>query len=206
MHMGRHRIRATLLPILALGLLPGCEGGKVSLENDELRQRVLVLERENEQLRSREQEMQIELEQESRRVESLPSEVRESVPHVTELSIGRLSHARDLDDDGRPDEIVIYLTTTDGYGRFVQAVGRVSVHAVMFPPGENALTVGLLVLDPPALRQAYRSGVSGTHYTIELPIELDEDPPAPSVVVNVQYEDGRTGAIRSDEREISLRR
>ncbi|MCZ6837473.1 MAG: hypothetical protein O7G85_16985 [Planctomycetota bacterium] len=191
---------------MTLASMIGCNSGKVSLANDALRLRVIELERENEQLHSREVELKTELAMDSLRDESLSSEIRQSIPHVTDIHIGRLSHARDLDDDGIPDVVVLYLTTTDGFGRFVQAVGQLSVHAVMFPPGENALTVGILVLEPTQFRMAYRASLTGTHYTIELPIELESPLLAPSLVVNVQYLDGQTGKIRSAEKEIPFHR
>ena len=74
--------------MMVFTLLSGCGGGKISLENDALRSRVLELELENELLHTREIELKTELNRNSQRNEALSSEIRESIPHVTNISIG----------------------------------------------------------------------------------------------------------------------
>lgn len=204
MHRTTH-LRRLAVPLIAVALLAGCKSGEIATENDALRRQVLELQKENEQLKRREQELMQELREEAARPDSLPPEVRESTPHVADVSIGRLSHARDRDDDGVPDVILLYVNPADGYGRFEQMVGTLSAHAIMTPPNADAITVGRVTLDPRMLREAYRSGVTGTHYTIELPVEVTDQQANEAVLVRVRYEDGRTGAVHTAEREIALR-
>ncbi len=191
---------------VASGLCGGCDGGRKSTANDALRRQVLELEQENEQLRRRQAELTTELYQASQRLESLPPEVRENTPRVAEITISRLSHARDEDDDGVPDLIRLYINPVDGYGRFVQMVGTVSIHAVSLPSDGDAITINRLTLTPTELRAAYRSGVTGTHYTIDLPLENTSELKEDSLLLRVLYEDGHTGRQRTAERDIQLRR
>jgi hypothetical protein len=188
-----------------LGLAGGCES-KVSTANDDLRARVLELEQSNEQLRRREAELLAELEVESRRPDSLSPEIRASVPHVADIAIGRLSHARDSDDDGVPDRLTLYVDPADGLGRFTQMVGTLSAHAVFVPADADAITIGRVTLGPAGLREAYRSSLTGAHYTVELTVAVDAAQALEPCLVRVRFEDGLTGAVHTAEREIALRR
>lgn len=187
-------------------VLSGCSDGQIATENDGLRRQVLELRKENEQLRQRETELTFELQQDSRRPDALPPEIRENTPHVASISIGPRSHVRDQDDDGIPDRILVYVTPADGYGRFIQLVGSLSMHAVILPPDADAITIGRVTLEPFELRAAYRSGITGTHYTIELPIENLPKPAESTCILRVLFEDGLTGQQRSAEHEVSFQR
>jgi len=199
-------VAVTLVPLLGFFLLAGGCETKTATANDELRARVLDLEKTNEQLRRREAELLAELERESRRPDSLSPEVRANVPHVAGIAIGRLSHALDGDDDGVPDRLTLYVEPVDGLGRFTQMVGTLSAHAVFVPPDADAITIGRISLDPGPLREAYRSSVTGTHYTVQVPIAVDAAQSREPCLVRVRYEDGLTGAVHTAERAIDLSR
>lgn len=195
-----------LVAYVAVILSAGCSGGGGISEGDDLRRKVLNLEKENERLTLRERELTAELRQESQRPDSLPLEIRESTPHVAAIALDRRSHARDEDDDGRPDHLFLYITPEDGLGRFTQLVGYLSIHAAMLPSDADATTIGRWRLTPSEVRAAYRSGITGTHYTIELPIEAPDGFEDKTCLVRVEFEDGRTGERHSVEYEIPLRR
>lgn len=189
---------------LMVQVLGGCGNNKIATKNDALRRQVLELRKENEQLRQRETELTIELEQESGLSNALPLEIRKSTPHIASISIGTRSHIRDEDDDGIPDRILVYVNPSDGFGRFIQMVGSLSVHAIVLPPDADAITIGRLTLEPFELRAAYRSGITGTHYTIELPIDHLPLPSESTCLVRILFADGLTGLQRSAERELSF--
>ena len=103
----------------------------------------------------------------------------------------------------RGGEMQLYVQPVDGLGRFVQLVGHLTVHVGVLPATGDARTLGHVDLSPAELRDAYRSGITGTHYTIEIPLE---DPGAAGSVCDarVHYVDGRTG--RRFEAHRSIRR
>ena len=195
-----------MTPTFALAMisLSGCGSSLTSDEADALRRKVLDLEKMNLQMSLRTTELEAELKRQSAGLDSLPLEIRENTPRVARLTIGRLSHARDDDDDGRSETLLIYVDPEDGFGRFVQLVGTLTVHAAILPADTDALTIGRFTLKPGPLRDAYRSGFSGTHYTIEFPIQLSPENSGQTCLVRVIFVDGHTGLEHSTEREIKL--
>jgi hypothetical protein len=197
--------RATVAAIvLALPVAAGCtlrprEGG-----DDSARLRVVELEQENDRLSRRLRELEAQLSADDAALSAVPEEIRIATPHVAEVEIGRLSHMADLDDDGTPDMLRVYVAPRDGLGRFVQAVGELAVSAIL-PQGDRpAATVGLCTLSPLALRQAYRSGIGGTHYTIECPLDWKGLTPQ-RVLVAASFTDAVTGRRLQAERAVEWR-
>lgn len=185
--------------------LSGCGQRHFANESDVLRARVLELETEAAALEKRIAELEAELSA-SAAPDPRPPEIIANTPHVTGISIGRLSHLRDTDEDGTPDMLIVYIDSTDGRGRFVQLVGHLTVHAALLPARAEARTIGRRLLAPGEVRAAYRSGVTGTHYTIEVPVSLPEDAGEfAECDVRATYDDGRTGKRFEAHRAISLR-
>src|SRR6185436_11190168 len=121
----------------------------------------------------------------------IPEDIRQNIPHVTGIEIGRLSFAHDSDGDGRNDALTIYLNPTDGRGRFTQMVGPVSISAASVPAHADASTIGRASFTPAQVRDAYRSALTGTHYVFEVPINLTSTAAAPPdrAVVTAEYTD-----------------
>ena len=86
----------------------------------------------------------------------------------------------------------------------MQLVGTLTVHVAILPADADAQTIGRFSLKPGQLRAAYRAGFSGTHYTIEVPIQLTPENTGQTCLVRVIFEDGHTGLEHSTEREIKL--
>lgn len=193
---------ACIVPAFALS---GCGQRHFANENDVLRARVLELETELTTLEKRITELEAELNA-AATPDAIPPEIIANTPHVTGISIGRLSHLRDIDEDGTPDKLIVYINPTDGRGRFVQLAGRLSVHAALLPARAEARTIGRRLLAPAEVRAAYRSGITGTHYTIEVPVSLPEDADEfAECDVRATYDDGHTGKRFEAHRAIPLR-
>jgi hypothetical protein len=179
--------------------------GRVAAENERLRFEVLELQSQVTSLQRLNQELRTELRRAADLPEELPEDVRAAIPHVTGFSISRLSFARDTNRDGAPDEIILYLNPVDGRGRFVQMVGPLTAIAALVPAEADATTIGRITLTPADLRDAYRAGFTGTHYTIHLPIQITaEAAQDQSVFVRVSYTDARSGQTFTADRTISL--
>ena len=223
------RLCTVNLMLMALLWLCGCgvSNSVVATENDRLRAQVMEFEKQVKTLESRNAELQTQLEAQARVPSSIPREIAENTPHVTGISINRLSQARDSDGDGRLDSIILYLEPADGLGRFLQIVGSVSMHAAILPPDGPAQTIGQTTLGPAELRDAYRSAFTGQYYSLELPIEPPPLPtarplppasgaatapansaasdPATQCTIRIEYVDGYTGQRFAAERVIDLR-
>ena len=186
-------------------LLPACRaGGEKSVEkaNDDLRRTVLDLEGKVAALQGRNAELTAKLEESERaRAGALPKDVLEAIPRCVGVSIGGLSGYQPARRD-QPAKIVIDLEPTDALGRFVQIVGTLHVEArALGPVGSDAKSGEALEaeLGPAQLREAYRGGLLGPRYTVEIPAS-GVWPPG-DLVMRVRFVDALTG--RSHDAELT---
>jgi len=180
----------------------GCRSN-FSTPDDELRAQVLDLTRENDRLRDRNAELEADLAAARRAPGDVTAETHAATPRIARIELSRLSHATDEDADGSADTLTMYVVPRDGRGRFVQMVGTLAINVSILPADADARTLERITLTPADLRNAYRSGLTGTHYTVDIPIT----PPSAATVLDVRvtYEDGHTGLEHTAHREIDLR-
>jgi hypothetical protein len=165
---------AFLLVPLSIALLGGCRWpADVARENVRLRHQVVELENEVEAARRERAELEATIEQMSVAADPAARGLPQARPAVVELAIGGLSHFRDTSGNLLPDTLVLYVTPRDGRGRFTQVVGEFTVQASV-SEAEQAppLVIGERRFTTPEVRDAYRSGFLGTHYTLEVQISL----------------------------------
>ncbi|UCD75899.1 MAG: hypothetical protein JSV91_03065 [Phycisphaerales bacterium] len=205
--LGRSICLSLALLLSAAGA--GCRWANLEAENDRLREEVMDLTDQVTGLKARNRELIAELSQASTAPGSLPDAVRQATPRVAGIEIDRLSHARDEDEDGMPETILVYITSRDGRERFVQLVGELVVTATVAHGKAPAVTVGSITLNPAELRDAYRNGFMGTHYSVTVPIDVsalsrgDLDLPC---LVCATFEDGLMGQHHTAERSVPLHR
>ena len=191
--------------LLATLFLTACIGQReLAQENDRLRERVLELETQLRRTTRESAEARARLQRPESPSAAARQDVQANTPYVAEITIGRMSHARDTDGDGELDELLVYIEPVDGWGRFMQIVGTLSVHAAVLPPDADAQTIGRVQLAPGHLRRAYRSSFTGAHYTVTVPITSAEGLDADGCVVYAEFVDGSTGLRYEDDRRIAL--
>lgn len=194
--------------LLAAGaLLPGCAGRALSAENDRLRrerhdltQRVTLLERERD-------ELTVKLAEESRlRAGALPADALEALPRCVALDVGAFSGLFPPEPSAPAQEVLAYLSPTDSRGRFVQIVGTLTVEAQVLAEPDTPAQTSSVTLTPAQVRDAYRSGFTGTHYEIRLPLERPvsrSHARAPSVLIRAVLADPLAGRELRAERLIT---
>ncbi|TVQ33113.1 MAG: hypothetical protein EA376_03400 [Phycisphaeraceae bacterium] len=193
---------------MSLFLLPSCSRSFVN-ENDRLRARVLELETsvleataERDELRARVSELRRAA---TIAVDPVESDTLDALPRCAGLQIGRLTG---VSRRRATEEIIpldVYLVPYDGRRRFVQVAGRLTVEALLLPaPGEQESSIRLASaeLDPAELRDAYRSGLTGAFYVVNLELPTDADYLTGSLLVRAELFDGVTGSIHRAERVI----
>ena len=185
--------------IAALLWLGGCTiGGSstASAQNDELRRKVAEQQRQIESLAAARDELNAKLESRARDGVVDP-EVAAATPAVSALEIDSLSTLLPLDAKGPATALRVHVRTLDGRRRFTQAVGVLTVE---LKDGAGA-TLANGRVGPVALRDAYRSSVTGTHYTIDTPL------PSPSqgktFMLTLIFEDALTGRRLEASRELT---
>lgn len=172
---------------------------------DSLRRNVLTLENNVRDLEMANAELRAEIARLSRTDDPSIAELREFIPRVVAISIDRLSHAVDTTSDGRADRLVVYLTPVDGRSRFVPMVGEITVSVLDVSTDGQPRTLGRTDLGPGDIRDAYRSGITGTYYRFDVPIETPLDDAAPlSVIIRAEFNDGITGLTHIADRTVDL--
>lgn len=142
-------------------------------------------------------------------------EAIEATPYLARVSVGTRSHT-DRPLSGTGCVARIYMEPQDGLGRFMQVVGTVSATLYWARPGCEAEAISCKEFGPLAIRDAYRSGFGGTHYTLEWPIELKVPSTAPeggaarvewscgeTVEVRLEFTDARSGRVFTAQRVLT---
>lgn len=199
-----HRAPALLGAVALSAMLAGCAsvrvGGSASVErtNDALRA-------ENAQLRS-------QLAQANARVQELEALASDKSPALSPEALAALPVATTLEVDSwsgvdarpnRPAQLLVYVKLRDGRTRPVQGVGTLTVRVETTTSPSLAFEQ---TLSPAQLRDAYRSGVMGTHYQVVW--SLEGEPPAwrtSPLRITAEYRDQITGGTLRATRDITPR-
>lgn len=184
----RARMR-TAAALCLLALLTGCGFGgprNFENENDRLRAENLELQRQVETLETRLDHRLGEVKSlrhelaDRRRV---PIDAEVEVPRLASVKLGRYSGPIDDDDDGRDDAVVAYVRTLDQKGRFLPVAAEASLAVVVIDADEAVVDVlATADFDFEAFDAAFRSGLTGTHHTLRVPLPGSAARPLPEEV------------------------
>lgn len=197
----------TSLAIISAGLLCACSSGPKNFDNDNdaLRRERESLLAENDSLRAQNTELRAKLQEIARTARLAegtdPAIVARATPRCAGLEYDRYTDL--VDDDGvpGPEAIDVYLRPFDGRQRFIQVAGWLTIRADLLPEPDPAnadaapapLLLGTVTLDPDEVREAYRSSVLGTHYTLRIPLLEPNRAIEGSVVLVASFRDAQTG-------------
>ena len=127
-------------------------------------------------------------------------------PVCASVEIDGLSGGVDTDADGIDDILRLYVVTLDGKRRFVQTVGQLRVTAAAIEPGQEALTAAARTLSAAEFDAAYRSGLTGTHYTVEFSLGEAAPRGIESLTVRVALTDASNGRVHEAGRAVKVKR
>ena len=210
------RSGAFLLALAALGclLLSGCrrdvtataafynENDALRRERNELIKRIATLEQTHRNLEGELTVLRQRLETEAApRPGGLSAA---DAPRLTRLAFGRYTGTLEASGDQAGRVIRIYLQTLDQHGRFLPVTAVAEVQAVAIVPGASPVVLAEMRVDAKGLDAAYRSGLAGTHYTIDLPQTMQPPAGVDQATVKVTLHDAATGAKVSFEQAVSL--
>lgn len=190
-----------LCVVMLACLIPGLGGCRSSFlsENDRLRRQNMALQDELGQLRTRVRTLEARCQPPaSQPAATLPAGV--DWPECAAIVIGRLSGGMDENGDGRDDTLRLYMQTLDSRRRFVPVVGTVAVTIAAIADGRPAATVETRHWTIRQLDEAYRAGLTGTHYTLICPLPSVD---ATSVRVALTFYDARTGRLFKTDKTIA---
>jgi len=214
---GRPRLNtiAYTLVLVMLTTLSACTLGgnqSVSEANDQLRREKIGLESTIAALTGEKEELRVKLaESEHARGSNLPAEVLDAVSRCTGISIDSLSGFDPTDPTKPATGVTIHIQPRDGRGRFVPLVGTLRATALVLPASLDVTKNDQATLDravlgqsrvelsPTKLRDAYRSGLLGTAYAVELKFDAPIADRKSKLLLRVEFIDALTGQTHRAE-------
>ena len=171
-------------------------------ENDKLRAERLTLQEQIDALQNklalREGELRATREQLN---DPLPPVEGVEPPRLAGIVLGLYSGPIDLDGDSAYDALRVYVRPVDQHSRQITAEGTARVRLIVTPADGEPQTILDVSYAPDAFHAAYRSGVTGTHYTLKA--ELPDDRPTEATLF-VTLTDAATGKVFKAQKEVSL--
>ncbi len=206
----KHTSRSKVVACLAVvGMAVGCQSGPRNFENENDR-----LRSENLQLQRRVADLQAQAQQKAALVHTLEQRIDAkprvegvaagALPQVVAVKFSRFSGAVDTNGDGVDDVIRLYTQTLDQRGRFLPAVGPAVAQVVAINADAPPRPVATRRFTPDEFEQAYRTGITGTHYTLEVPLDAQATQSLEQVTVKLIFTDAATGAEHTREQAIAI--
>jgi hypothetical protein len=194
-------ICACALASLSLSASLGCRGRILAPSTtDATRQELATRTDERDAARARVSELETEVARlAAAQTPVIDPEAANATPALASVGISTLSAAilasAAPTDASAPHRatLTLVIVPLDGFGRVLQVVGTLKVTVATLIPGLPPLAAATLTLTPAPLRDAYRTGFLGTHYTIELPLDWDSPEAARAVAVSIEFTDALTG-------------
>ncbi len=201
-----HASGFSLIAIAVLCLAVGCQGTALAPNSsDALRAQIRDLSEKATMLETRRSELDQQLAQclrDSQSKTDTDPEVLAATPFVAVVQVGASSHYL----SSPSCTALVYLDPSDGLGRFTQVVGRVRVSIFSLSATGESETIGTAEYSPSEVREAWRGGVMGTHYTFEIPLAGSKWTCHGSATVRLEFTDGTTGRSFNSQREINLQK
>lgn len=196
-YVGRLSRRMGLCVVCGMMMLSlsacGSSNQRVSTENDNLRRDNMQLKREIDRLHASVKAQADKL-QALESSTTPPADPNAEIPQVTFVKFGRYSTALDQDSDGHDDIIRLYVLTLDQSKRFIPVAGHAVVQVDHIVAGQNPVTLAKRDFDAKAIDDAYRSNITGTHYTLDIPLPKgDALKDVQQVTVTLQITDLQVG-------------
>ena len=171
-------------------------------ENDKLRAERQSLQQQIDDLQAKLALREGELQATRQQIDS-PIKPIEGVepPRLAGIVLGLYSGPIDLDGDKQYDALRVYVRPVDQHSRQITAEGTARVRLIATPAEGEPVTLLDQVYAPEQFHAAYRSGVTGTHYTLKA--DLPDNPPA-NATLHVTLTDAETGLAFKAQKELVL--
>lgn len=185
----------------------GPSSNTLSRQNDELRRQNLDLQRQVEQLQEKIRLREGQVAAMEQQIQSPTPVPGADVPQLAAIDFARYTGAIDTDGDGRTDTVRAYIKTVDQEGRFLPVAGRAVAQVIASAPHEEPRRLAEKTFEPAAFAKSYRSGITGTHYTLDVPLPADtgESGALGNVTLEITFTDARSGATFTRQTPIVLK-
>lgn len=207
-------MRTLLVAALCGASLMGCSSARVMMptDNDGLRREVQTLREQVSTLEAQRAELQQQLAAATKPIAeagTVDAEIAEATPQLVSLTLEAGSHFASKGTASEPTvcEAVMYVKPTDGRGRFMQIVGRARASAFQLHADGRVVNLGSAQWNPIEVRDAWRDGMFGAHYTLRLPLAAEGwSCGGGPVTVRVEFISQPDGRTFSAQRELPFQK
>lgn len=187
-------MRAMILLAVALALTSCNPVALTPTSDDPLRVQVRDLKEQVASLEAKNAQLELQLAalaKESQAQTAVDPEVLAATPMLVRMVIEPVSH---FEADQRTSLCMarVYVAPSDGLGRFIQVVGSVNLSIFDLNADGTSRTLATATYSPKQVRDAWRGGLMGSHYTFELPLAADGWTCGGRVTARLQFTDGLT--------------
>jgi len=207
-------MRTLLFAVMCGASLMGCSSARVMMptDNDGLRREVQTLREQVSTLEAQRAELQQQLAVATKPIAeagAVDAEIAEATPQLVSLTLESGSHFASKGAASEPTvcEAVMYIKPTDGRGRFMQIVGRARASAFQLHADGRVVNLGTAQWNPIEVRDAWRDGMFGSHYTLRLPLSAEGwSCGGGSVTVRIEFVSQPDGRTFSAQRELPFQK
>ncbi|MEM1447179.1 MAG: hypothetical protein AAGF84_14055 [Planctomycetota bacterium] len=194
-----------LMSLSACSARIGGDGRSLSEHNDELRHDNQALRQQidetQEKLALLESELRV-YRHDTDPARAIPDAV---TPVFSAVEFGRYSGPIDNDRDGFDDEVRLYVKPTDQQGRTLVVPGRAVVQ-LLDVTGDEPAVLAERTWEPGEWDEAHRSGFTGDHFTLVLPLPDDLRPGLDTLNVVLELTEANRGTVRRAQAVYPLHR
>ncbi len=194
----------TILALAALFAFTGCKSDfsnssdRLRKENLELQNQVNILTKNIELRLAEVKTLEDQVGAKKSKIEGA------EVPRLVKVSFGRYSGLIDSDRDKLADTLRLYVIFEDQQGRFLPSAGKATLQVVDIRPGEKPQTLAEASFNPKQVDQAYRSGITGTHYTFDVAVPSSLSENIRSATVKFTFTEAFTGVDHTAQQDFDL--
>jgi len=128
-----------------------------------------------------------------------------NVPRVAAIELSRFSSLRWEPAPGKRVTLDLHVTALDGRGRPIQLTGNLDAVARFMPIDEESIELGRVSLTPAEVRDAWRAGVLGASYQVEIPLQPDLlEGDRGGIHVSARFTDALTGVDHDATAEVRV--
>ncbi len=212
----------SIVAITSMMIVCGCNPTIMTPnQNDALRRQVRDLQEKVKSAEAKQVELEQQLAQSAKAAQeksSIDPAILGATPQVAMVQIGDKSGfltvktVSEADGEAKSSALDsrciarVYLEPSDGLGRFLQIVGSVKISIFELPVGGKSQTLGQADFSPGQVRDAWRSGMFGSHYTFEIPLEKADWHCQGSITAKLEFQDGMTDKVFPAQRELRVQK
>ncbi len=127
-------------------------------------------------------------------------------PTLSKIEFDRYTGAMDTNGDGNDDRLRVYVRTLDQHGRLLPVAGRATLQLVQIEPDTPPILITERSYAPAEWDDSYRSGLTGTHHTLEMLLPDNLLPQALDATVKLTFVEADTGTTLTVQQAVRIDR